>query len=77
MADTEDVVININVGMPGPGFGPHLGTTSISQLALYYTVISYMSYMYLKVGTTHFYCLALCNLMLGLTNILLKSKLFR
>ncbi len=34
-------------------------------------------YIYLKVGTTHFYHLALCNLVLGLTNILLKSKLFR
>ncbi len=34
-------------------------------------------YMYLKVGMTHFYRLALCNLVLGLTNILMKSKLFR
>ncbi len=34
-------------------------------------------YMYLKVGTTHFYRLALYNLVLGLTDILLKSKLFK
>ncbi len=33
------------------------------------TVISSMSYMYLKVATTHFYHLALYNLVLGLTNI--------
>ncbi len=36
-----------------------------------------MSYMYLKVGTTHFNRLALYNLVLGLTDILLKSKLFK
>ncbi len=36
-----------------------------------------MSYMYLKVSTIHFCHLALCNVVLGLTNILLKSKLFR
>ncbi len=35
-----------------------------------------MSYMYLKFGTTHFYRLALYNLVLSLTDILLKSKLF-
>ncbi len=40
-------------------------------------VISSMSYMYLKVGMTHFYRLALYNLVLGLTNILLKSRLFK
>ncbi len=34
-------------------------------------------YMYLKVGTTHVFRLALCNFVLGLTNILLKSKLFK
>ncbi len=34
-------------------------------------------YMYPKVSTTHFYHLALCNLVLCLTNILLKSKLFK
>ncbi len=34
-------------------------------------------YMYLKVGTTHFYHLALYNLVLGLTDILLKSKLLK
>ncbi len=32
-------------------------------------VIISMSYMYLKVGMTHFYHLALYNLVLGLTNI--------
>ncbi len=31
-----------------------------------------MSYMYLKVGMTHFYRLALCNLVLGLTDIFWK-----
>ncbi len=36
-----------------------------------------MSYMYLKVGTTYFYRLALYNFVLGLTDILLKSKLFK
>ncbi len=36
-----------------------------------------MSYRYLKVGTTHFYRLALYNLVLGLTDIWLKSKLFK
>ncbi len=40
-------------------------------------VIISMSYMYLKVGTTHFYSLALYNLVLGLMDILLKSKLFK
>ncbi len=34
-------------------------------------------YIYLKVGMTHFYRLALYNLVLGLTDILLKSKLFK
>ncbi len=42
-----------------------------------YIVVSSMSYMYLKVKMTHFYRLALYNLVLGLTNILLKSKLFK
>ncbi len=41
-----------------------------------YTVIIYISYMYLKAGMTHFYRLALYNLVLALTDILLKSKLF-
>ncbi len=47
---------------------------STMRLVLWYPV---WEYMYLKVVTTHFYRLALCNLMLGLTNILLISKLFR
>ncbi len=42
--------------------------------ALWYPVLVYM---YLMDGITHFYHLALCNLVLGLMNILLKSKLFR
>ncbi len=33
--------------------------------------------MYLKVGTTHFYSLDSHNLVIGLTDILLKSKLFK
>ncbi len=36
-----------------------------------------MSYMYLKVGTTHFYHLALCNLVPDIMDILFKSKLFK
>ncbi len=41
-------------------------------------VISYeYIYMYLKVGTTHFYHLALYNLVLGLREILLKSKMLK
>ncbi len=46
-------------------------------LAFHYFVIISMSYMYLKVGMTHFYRLALNNLMLCLIDILLKSKLFK
>ncbi len=33
--------------------------------------------MYLKVGRTHFYRLALYNLVLGLIEILLKSKMLK
>ncbi len=43
-------------------------------LILWYSV---WVYMYMKVDTTHFHRLSLCNLVLGLTDILLKSKLFK
>ncbi len=48
-----------------------------SDLNVLYCDILYYEYVHLKVGTTHFYRLALSNLVLGLTNILLKSKLFK
>ncbi len=41
-----------------------------SNVMTQYNVISYMSYVYLKVGTTLFYRLALCNLVLGLTHFI-------
>ncbi len=56
-----------------------LHSFSLSSLSLVSGILWYSPwvYMYLKVDMTNFYRLALCNLVLRLSDILLNSKLFK